>query len=252
MDVIIKGKEYRNVPGVRLPKVGGGLATFEVPIAWNWMGIEPECIDNNVHSFSAALEDTDFATWTPSTTAAVIVASENKTARAIDTGEYDYLLRWQFTADISYLSGVTMKAVPIRQAIEIWQAIIKRPSSYANLQIPTFTANACVTMLTAPIIDYYNTSGTHTVAWTASYGVYAAAVAATFSSSTSDAPNLTIKTPSISARCSSTYFATARGEYVDQANSEVKLRGELWRMKKSNTTEAMYQSVVDLYNNPIT
>jgi hypothetical protein len=106
-------------------------------------------------------------------------------------------------------------------------------------------------MLTAPIIDYYNTSGTHTMTYSGSYGFYQSAVAATFSNSTSDTPNLTIKTPSISARCNSTYFAVARGSDVDKANSTVKLKGELWRMKHSNTVEAMYASAVDLYRHPI-
>lgn len=250
MDIIIKGKTYEDVPAVELPSPGGGFARFVDPgaIPWNWMGEDAECIDDSVHSFSAALEDTDYAAWTPSTTAVVIVASETKTARAIDTGEYDYLLRWQFSSDIVYAAGTTMKATPVRQVSELWQAIIKRPSSYANLKIPTYTGNACITMMTAPIIDYHNTSGTHTMAWTGSYGFYQSAVAATFSSSTSDKPNLTIKTPTISARCNSSYFAVARGSDVDQALSTVRLKGELWRMKKSNTVEAMYASAVELYN----
>lgn len=278
-NITIAGASYSDVPAVELPKTGGGSALFvdtsdttataadvksgkKIYLAngsaaigsylWDWMGDEAECIDDNVHSFSATLDNTDYATWTPSTTAAVIVASVTKTARAINTGDYDYLLRWRFTADVAYTEGVTMKAVPIRQAIEIYQAIIKRPSSLANLQIPTFTANGCITLYTAPIIDYYNTSGSHTMTFTGSYGFYPAAVAATFSSSTSNTPNLTIKTPTISARCNSSYFATARGAYVDQENSTVKLHGDLWRMKRGNAAEKMYESAVNLYNNPLT
>lgn len=277
-NVVIAGDTYPDVPRFDFAKSGGGVASFydvsdtdavaadvksgkkfhssdgsfaTGTLLWNWMGEDAECIDDNVHSFCSALKDTDYATWAPSTTAATIVASVTKTARAINTGTYDYLLRWQFTADIVYTEGVTMTATPIRQVIELWQAIIKRPSGITNLQIPTFTANGCITFFTTPILDYYNTSGTHTMTYTGSYGFYPAAVAATFSSSTSDAPNLTIKTPSISTRCNSSYFATARAPYVDQENSVIKLRGELWRMKRSNTAEALYMSAVQLYNNPI-
>ena len=227
----------------------GSLATGS--LLWNWLGDEAECVDDNVHSFSAALEDTDFASWTPSTTAAIIVASSNKTARAINTADYDYLIRWFFDADIKFNSGTTMKAVPNRQTCEMIQAIIKRPSSYTALQTPTFTGNGCVTLYTAPLFDYYNTSGTRTLAFSASYGFYMSAVAATFSSSTSDSPNLTIKTPSISTRCNSSYFAVARGADVDQVNSTVKLRGELWRVKRGSTAEAMYTDAVNIYHNPL-
>jgi hypothetical protein len=277
-NITIAGVQYPDVPSVNFAKTGGGTAPFfdvsdTTALAadvragkifhlangdsatglyvWDWMGEDAECIDDNVHAYSATLDYTGFATWTPSTTAATIVASETKTARAINTGTYDYFLRWIFTADVAYTSGVTMKAVPIRQVIELWQTIIKRPSSLANLKIPTFTANGCVTLYTCPIMEYYNTSGSHTMTYTGSYGFYPAAVAATFSSSTSDTPNLTIKTPSISARCNSSYFATARAPYVDQPNSILKLRGELWRMKRSNLGESMYISATNIYNNPL-
>ena len=62
---------------------------------------------------------------------------------------------------------------------------------------------------------YYNTSGTATFTWSSTYGFYPAAVAATFSSSTTDTPNITIKTPTLNARCNSSYFAVARGSDVD-------------------------------------
>lgn len=238
---VARGREFYLADGS--PAVGSYV--------WNWMGEHAEKIAD-VHSLDAALKDTAYNGWTPSTTAITIVPSENKTAVAIDTGSYEYLIRWLFTADITYTEGVTMKAVPIRQAIELWQSIIKRPSSWANAQIPTYTANSCVTFFTAPVIDYYNTSGTRTFSYTGSYGFYIGAVAATFSSSTSDTPNLTIKTPTISARCNSSYFATARGAYVDQENSNVKLRGELWRMDIGSATRKMFDSVVNLYNNPLT
>lgn len=277
-NVTIAGAAYTDVPAVQLPKTGGGSALFtdtsdttataadvksgkKIYLAdgspalgsliWNWMGEDAECIDNNVHSISKTLDDTPYASWTPSTTALVLVASENKTARAINTGDYDYYIRWRFTADIAYNAGATMKAAPIRQASEVCQAIIKRPSTLTNLQIPTFTGNGCVTFITAPIMDYYNSSGTHTLTYSASYGFYVSVVAATFSNSTSDTPNLTIKTPSISVKCNSSYFATARGAEVDQKNSVIKLKGELWRMKRGNAVEAMYQNAVDLYNNGI-
>lgn len=275
-NITIAGANYQDVPSIEIPKQGGGIANF-VDVSnttatvndvqngvvfydgngnqqtgtyqWNYCGEGVEVLNGNIHYFKDYFKNTDYNTWTPSTTAAIIVASENKTAFAIDTGNYEYLIRWKFLAEWHWLTGVTMKATPVKQAIELWQAIFKRPSTYTNLQTPTFTANSCVTQNTIPIIDYYNTSGTHTMTFTGSYGVYPSAVAATFSNSTSNTPNLTVKTPSISARCNSSYFATARGDYVDKDTSWVEMKGIVYRMEKGAVMRSMYDECVNLYNN---
>jgi len=254
-DIIRRGKIIKGVRGVAYPSPYGGEVVFtEQSVAgktpWNYLGDDAKKIAD-VHTFSATLAGTDYATWTPSTTAQVIVASQSLTARAIDLANYEYLIRWRFTADIVYNAGTTMKAVPVRHAAELWQTICKRPSNLSNLTADSFNGNVCVTQLTAPMVEYYNSSGTHTMAYTASYGFYMGATAATFSSSTSNTPNLTIKTPTISARCNSTYFAVARGADVKQADSVLKLRGELWQINKGGTVRKMYENAVDLFNNPI-
>lgn len=233
---------------------GTQIAHDYAPIPPNpndWMGIEPEFV-KTVFDKSYVLADTDYATWTPSTTAAVIVASETLTEKyAADMATYEYLLRWRFEADIQHLEGQTLKAVPLREIQEIVQVLCKRPSSRANIEAGNFDGNTCLTGFTVPFLSYRNTSGTLTYTWSTSYGFYSAVVAATFSSGTSDTPNVTIKTPSISARCNSSYFATARGAYVDQDNTKMRLVGDLFRVKKGNFVRGCYSDVVDIYNNSI-
>lgn len=254
-DIIRRGKIIKGVRGVAYPSPYGGEVIFtEQPgkgnAPWNYLGDGAEKIAD-VHTFSATLAGTDYATWTPSTTAKVIVASQNLTARAIDLASYEYLIRWRFTADVVYKAGTVMKSAPVRQVAELWQTICKRPSNLANLTAGTFNGNACITQLSVPIIEYYNSAGSHTMAYSASYGFYMGATAATFSPSASDTPNLTIKTPTISARCNSTYFSIDRGADVKQADSVLKMQGELWRLNKGGTVRKMYENAVDLFNNPI-
>lgn len=254
-DIIRRGKIIKGVRGVAYPSPYGGEVIFtEQPgkgnAPWNYLGDGAEKIAD-VHTFSATLAGTDYATWTPSTTAKVIVASQNLTARAIDLANYEYLIRWRFTADVVYKAGTVMKSAPVRQVAELWQTICKRPSNLANLTAGTFSGNACITQLSVPIIEYYNSAGSHTMAYSASYGFYTGATAATFSPSASDTPNLTIKTPTISARCNSTYFSIDRGADVKQADSVLKMQGELWRLNKGGTVRKMYENAVDLFNNPI-
>ena len=249
-DITIAGASFVGVPAIDVPKTGGGDARFhDRTIPLDWMGIEPEFV-KKLYEKEYLLKDTDYPNWTPSGTAAAIVASETLTDKyAADMTAYEYLLRWRFEAVIEYLSGVTNKAIVLREIQQIVQTICKRPSSYANIGSETFDGNACFTAFTVPWMRYYNSSGTLTYTWAASYGLYSAAVAATFSNSTSNAPNITIKTPSISARCSNTYFATTRAPYVDQDNTKLKLLGELYRVKKGTFVRACYGDVVDMINN---
>ena len=257
-NVIIKGKEYRGVPSIKLPQPGGGFAKFTegggaTPVPeWNWMGKDAELVDGNIYSSTKALADTAYNGWTPSTVEKVIVDTTELTARTVDTGTYDYIIKWLFRADISYPSGTTMKSAPVRQAIVKVQSTLKRPANITALETPTFTRNACVIFKAAPILEYYASDGARSLAYTETYGFYISEVAATFSDNTSDAPNMTIKTPKICARCNATYFSTARGSNVDKANSTVYLKGELWRVKRSDAVEAIYAECVDLFNNPIT
>ena len=195
------------------------------------------------------MEETEYPDWDPSTTAKVIVPSTNLEVYASSMTEYDYYLHWQYRADIAYAAGTTMKAVPVREIVDLWQVLIRRPSSLANITAEVYNANTCVTYFSAPLLEYYNTSGTRTFTWSATYGFYPSAVAATFSSSTAADPNVTIKSPSISARCNSSYFAVARGANVDREVSTLRLAGELLRVRSgSSPARKFFENVVAQYN----
>lgn len=281
-DILYKGNAIKGVRGVAFPAVGGGEAVFyekqksgpsveveelsvtangeytapsgkayspvTVSVPWDFMGVDAEKVSTPfTHTY--ALEDTDYVEPT-GTTAQVIVPSSDLTAVAINTGDYEYILRWMLEFDPVFTSGVTTKALPIRQVVIIYQNIFKRPYNKTAYDADNWNSNTCATMGTIPAIIYYNTSGTVTVGYTASYGVYDAAVAATFSSSTSNTPNLTMKTPTISMRTNNTYFNTARAPYFDTENTKIKLTGELWRMSKGGEFRSMYGQAVDLLRNP--
>ena len=98
---------------------------------------------------------------------------------------------------------------------------------------------------------YWNTNGAKTYTYSISYGIYPAATAATFSSATADSPTVTVKRPSWSARCSNTYFATARAPELDTDNSTIKIYGEAFETERGAALRTMYGGLVDLYNNPL-
>lgn len=236
-NTVEKDKVFYSANGTRT------LGTYE----WDWRGSKPEFLQK-FYNQTVALKNTDFDDWEASTTATSMKATENITTFSADMTQYEYLVRWQYRCDFEYLEGVTTKAIPLIECTEIWQTIFKRPSNLTNLNSGTFNGNACVTLYTSPLYNYRNTSGNETMTYSNSYGVYPSVTAHTFSSSTSDTPTVTLKTPAIYARCNSSYFATARKAYVDNENTKYHLVGELYRIPKGGTHRSMYGNLVDTYN----
>ena len=196
-----------------------------------------------------ALADTDFASWTPSTTAKAIIATANAGTFVADMSTYEYLLKWETSFEAVLNSGATTKAQVIWEGADQYQILCKRPNSLANIQSENFNGNVCFTYFTVPFMRYYNTSGMATYTHSISYGVYPALNASTFSSSTANSPTVTVKTPTINARCNNSYFATARARELDQANSKVKVVGKLYRFEKTGAIRDMYDDFYKRYNN---
>lgn len=196
------------------------------------------------------LGDTSFSTWTASTSATSILATANLGTFTADMENYIYIIKWKYRFDAQYLEGATLKAMPKRQCLESWQVLYRRFSSLAQLRAGTRPANAVATQFTAPVLEYYNTSGTDTLYISSTYGIYMTVQAATYSSTTSDTPKVTYKRPVIYARCNSSYFATTRKPYIDTA-SPFSIKAELWRVKVSSTIQDAYDGVQDVFNNGI-
>lgn len=236
-DLFLMGAQYNDVPAVDIAKQGGGLARFYED---NVIGKCAELV-RTVFDDETALEDTLYNGWTPSTTAKAIVATANATTEVLDLANYEYVLKWETSVNVALNEGATTKAQIHYEGADQYQHIRKSPSSLANIRALNFNGNACTTYFTVPFMRYWNTSGTLTYTHSISYGIYPALTAATFSNSTSDTPTLTIKTPTVNARCNSTYFATARAAEVDQANTIIKRTGKLYRVRIAGDVREMYK-----------
>lgn len=197
------------------------------------------------------LADTTFPSWTASTTAKSILDTANLGTFVADMAHYIYIIKWKYRFDAQYREGATLKAMPKRQCMESWQVFYRRFSTLAQLRAGTRPSyNAVATQFTAPVLEYYNTSGTDTIYISSTYGIYMAVTAATFSSTSSNSPTVTYKRPTINARCNSSYFATGRKAEIDTA-SPFSIKAELWRVKISSTIQDAYDGVQDVFNNGI-
>lgn len=248
-DIQIAGATYTDVPSILIPKVGGGNAQFyELTGNLAWMGKNPTLI-SNIYSKEDTLNNTTFASWTPSTTATDIVASATAGTFVADMENYEYYLVWEFGATPSYTGTPTLKAHFLFSRAYLVQNLTKRPSSWANIGDDNFNGNACVSLWTSNFCRYYGTTtGSVTYTWAATYGFYPSLTAATFSSSTSNTPTVTVKTPKISARCSTTYMSTANAKLIDQANSPWFLKGYVYRVEKDSILHGIYEKTVELVN----
>lgn len=236
--------------GTEIDVAGYASADVSVPTfnALSWLGEGAELIAT-YDKESTKLSSTTYASWTPSTTAKTIKSGATAGTYTIDVENYDYLIRWQFHCVPAYNGNEANTARLVKVAQEIYQAVFKRPSTLANIGTLTENATVCQTLNTPSLMDYWNDKSSHTFTWSASYGIYSAATAATFASTTAEQTTMTVKRPSISARCSTTYFSTANAGKVDQAETYFYTKGYLYRIKKSKSIAYnQYHNVCALYD----
>lgn len=195
------------------------------------------------------LKDTDFNTWTPSTTAATVIATASAgTFTATDIADHDYFIRCRICSDLVYNEGTaTSKGRFAKTVGENWYAITRRASNNANLNSSTRNGNVAESITNIWIIQYYNTAWTAT--YSSSYGFYPANAAPTLSSTSAASPTVTVNRPTITAKCSSTYFSTAMASAIDKAKSSIKFVWDIYRADSWYWRQGIHLSLMDMWNN---
>ena len=228
---------------------GGDIVTITAQnvVPYNPFGEAAELISTYAKT-TYALKDTLYNTWAPSTTAKAIVATANLETKSLDLANYEYFTKFIVDARTVYNSGTTLSGAVVHQVTGIWQYIYRKPSNFTNIASKTDNYNYCTTIYTAPLMDYYDTSNAHKLSYTGSYGFYGAATTHTFSNSTSTTPTLTVKRPTLNARCSNSYFTTTMAAAVDKTNSTMAVWGYLYRCKKGSFGRAVWDDLITVYN----
>lgn len=213
-----------------------------------WLGADATLV-KEITLPDVKLADTDFATWTPSTTATDILATRTAgTFTASDMPDYDYYICWDTVIPIEYQSGAVDKARGIYLAAYHVQAIVRRASSYANYQDGNANSNVNVSAFTGGNFYRYfgSTQGTITYTNSTSYGFYGTVTANTISSTTAASPTITLKTPKVTARCSTTYLSTANAALIDQDKTVIKQKCRVYRVKKASFMQGVWLEVMRL------
>ena len=250
-DIVIAGNTYTQVPSIIVPKSGGGNATFYENDNLSFLGKGAELVNDNVYSKTFDLYNSDFHGWTPSTTAKVCVASVTKSKELTLTGMSDneYMLVWECDFTPVYNGSETNQALPLFSKAYLVQCFCKRPSSYVNITNNNFNATVCVSQYTSTFMRYYgSTAGTVTYTWSASYGFYFGLTASTFVDATLENVVVNLKTPTFTARCSTTYFSTANAGKIDEDDSTGSIKAKLYRVKRNGFLRGVYEQTVNMIN----
>ena len=278
-NVTIQGASYADVPSIILPKTGGGSAQFDDTTdanataadiatgktayvngtkltgtnAYTWQGANAELVEADYYTWSGTLANTTYSSWTPGTTATSILATTNAKTFVADMTKYEYMLEWVWDVETAWPSGQTMSYCPMRNYGTMYQTVMRRPYGLQNFADDNWAYNYVTNDYTASqYLIYYNSSKNLT--WTTTmYGIYASALtAAGVSSTSSNTPTITPKRPVVSARCNSSYFTTTRAGQVDQANTTIKIKMNLYRMDiNTSNLHFMWRKAIDMYNNPL-
>lgn len=228
--------------------------TFEAD-KFDWLGKDTEYV-KEIYSLSTTLDQTNFASWTPSTTASSIKASSTLTTKeTMNLDNYDYIMVWISDCNVAYNSTWSASAAScLKETCLYTQAVFRRPANPTTVAEKTFNYNVAQQDIYQIYYCKYYSSATAISLANAAYSpcYISALTAATFSSTSSASPTVTIKTPVLSARCSSTYFSTANAKKVDQENSTVKMKGYLYRVEVGTSAiRAAWTQLVNIFNNPL-
>lgn len=256
-DFFWAGENKTGVTVIDMPEadnLGGVVPFYSMDEELAWMGPDAEFI-KQIYAKDMTLADTNWTSWTPSSTASTMVASETigTTYPSSEMTVYSYLIEWQYDFQIAYDGTQDSKARIDRVAGTQWQDLHRRPYGYQNIEDMVDSYNYCTTLLSGSYyVYYYNSSGTQTWTTGISYGVYPALVAATFSNTTSTNPTITFKTPTISARTSTSYFKVANAQKVTASSSTLRIRGNLYRRPaRFSNLRNLYRSGAYIYSHPI-
>lgn len=248
-NIQLMGATYPTVPSVLLPNDQSGMSEFfDMSDDMSWLGADATLV-HEITPITIALKDTDFNTWTPSTTAATVVASQTlsgSTQKYVATdllldGGYNYINVWNCKLPVVYTGSPTDKALPLFSCCLLIQSMFRRYSSFTNLLDGNLNNNVTAQQTLATFERYYNSSSSLTYTNAASYGFYFANVAPTISSTTAQSPTITLKTPTMSARCSTTYMSTANAALIDKENTKLTYTCKVYRVRQDSYLQGFYR-----------
>lgn len=248
-NISLLGASYSDVPAVVLPTTDDSTATFyELPLLWLPPSAELVSTAEETLNVSA---DTDYNSWTPTTTnTSILAAGTARTACSYtltgdDITDSALLGVCCFNTAYAYPEGTTMaKGYPLYKIIygismySAAQAVEYNNSDYAFCWSGAYGRQT-----------YYSNSSTKALYQSASYGLGCTGVTWSTNSYTSLSTRVVGYTrPAIYARCHSSYFSTAAAAALDSANTNITFKYRIYKIPKA---QSLLYNVFDYTNGVI-
>ena len=200
-----------------IPSGGGGQYAM--------FGPNTEYLGRKVTDIVNLKDDTDFDSWTASTTyhTLKVAHSTNDMLLSIDGTNYVYAVVTTQYCSIKHLAGATLKATPIAHCCVCYSFCFPYPSLRSDLE-GAYTMNMALSGQVYGI-RYYNSTGTDSFSANQAYGVYSTG-APTISLNTAQ---IALKLGAINCRCNTSYFATARKPEIDSENTNMVRTVDVYR-----------------------
>ena len=182
--------------------------------------------------------DTDWDSWTPSTTAhTLLAAGTTRGAGSYTIGSSAYKNKAIVGVAHAYTDVVFKNGTTMAKAFAKGRQVIC-VSHYAPLKLIDYTSEYYGAIETA--VTYRNpywTSATATALYSATtYGIgLSGSVALGTSSNTGTSRTVGYTRPTLVARCSSTYFSTACAAAIDSEKTNTYIKTKLWLIDKEDS-----------------
>ena len=208
-------------------------------------GENPELVTTLLND-TVLLKDTGFATWTPSSTASVILSGQELTGQELDLANYDYGCIYDINIQYEYVEGTTVVNGPTEGYYHSVVFPFKRPSSLTDFNQGRRVQNTYAAIEMGALLYKYTASTTYL-----SYSntaIYNSMSSPSTSNSTSDTPTYTFKTPTMRAATNANAFTAEMAAALDQNNTTINRKVVLYRYKKNTTlSNIMAQNIVNAF-----
>ena len=244
-NVTLLGASYPDVPSIILPQTGGGSAEFYADNG-SWEGSNFEFVQNldtlhwNLH------DDTSYESWTPSTTQAKIKDVSNcPTTFVADLLNYEYLVKQFVTINYVYTQDMTNTARTICGYTVCNIELFRIPTTEARLSSRSFNSNISGAITQSYFHKYITTANAVRFTNSSSYPLIVAQQTFSLSSSTSDTPTVTVRTPVVNVRCYSSYFPESSAALLDAEKTTIDIETKLYRCPVFDSARS--QAMDELY-----
>lgn len=232
---VASGKYFYTAAGVKTAGTASGGGGGQYP----WLGSGAEKVGTIINRLINLANDTDYDSWTASTTATTIIAADTDpyyTASNLNFMDYDYCFVMKGSVRPVYVSGtpMTRRTDRVLQYYTWYSCGYPGDNNIDNIKGDTATNTRSLSSISDLFWQfYYTNTGTLTSRSATQCGPIYMSSYPTFTASAANG-TIACKFPAFYAKCDSSRFTTERKGQVDSASTNYVLTVDMYRVPHGN------------------